>query len=87
MIKYQIRFKLSSAKEFKNLPSNIQKRIEEVLEKMIENPRISGVIKLRGDDKLYRIRVGDYRLVFEIDDSEKLIKITRIRHRQDVYKK
>lgn len=87
MIKYQIKFKSSSAKEFKNLSSNIQKRIGEVLEKMKENPRISGVIKLQGDDKLYRIRVGDYRLVFEIDDSEKLVRITRVRHRQDVYKK
>ncbi|WP_017293608.1 type II toxin-antitoxin system RelE family toxin [Geminocystis herdmanii] len=87
MIEYQIKFKSSSAKELKNLPSNIQKRIGEVLEKIKENPRISGVIKLQGDDKLYRIRVGDYRLVFEIDDSEKLIKITRVRHRQDVYKK
>jgi len=56
MIKYQIKFKSSTAKEFKNLPSNIQKRVGEVLEKMRENPRISGVIKLQGDDKLYRIK-------------------------------
>jgi len=87
MIKYQIKFKSSSAKEFKNLPSNIQKRMGLVLEKIRENPRMSGVIKLQGDEKLYRIRVGDYRLVFEIDDSQKLIRVTRVRHRQDVYKK
>lgn len=87
MIKYQIKFKSSSAKEFKNLPSNIQKPMGTFLEKIRENPRMSGVIKLQGDDKLYRIRLGDYHLVFQIDDSQKLIKITRVRHRQDVYKK
>lgn len=51
-----------------------------------QNPRPSGVVKLKGDHQLYRVRIGDYRIVYIIDDNDKLIKITRIRHRQDVYK-
>ncbi len=73
MIKYQIQFKSSSAKEFRNLPPSIQQRIGKVFAQMTENPRISGVIKLQGDDKLYRIRVDDYRIVFEIDDKEDIV--------------
>jgi mRNA interferase RelE/StbE len=53
MIKYHIKFKSSSAKEFRNLPLSIQQRIGKVFEQMTENPRISGVIKLQGQDKLF----------------------------------
>ncbi|MBF2058334.1 MAG: type II toxin-antitoxin system RelE/ParE family toxin [Cyanobacterium sp. T60_A2020_053] len=87
MIEYQIKFKSSTVKEFKNLPSSMQKRIGDILEKMKQNPRTSGVLKLKGDSQLYRVRVGDYRIIFNIDDEQKLVKVTRIRHRQDVYKK
>jgi mRNA-degrading endonuclease RelE of RelBE toxin-antitoxin system len=51
MIKYQIKFKFSAAKELKSLPSNVKQRIAKVLEKLTENPRIFGVIKLQGDNK------------------------------------
>lgn len=87
MIKYQIQFKSSAAKELKSLPLNVKQRMSKVLEKLTENPRIFGVIKLQGDNKLYRVRVGNYRIIFQINDQLKLIKVTRIRHRQDVYKK
>lgn len=88
MVKYQVKFKSSAAKELKSLPSNIIQKIKRIIdEQLTENPRTLGVIKLQGDDKLYRIKVGEYRIIFEIDDSNKILKITRVRHRQDVYKK
>lgn len=43
-------------------------------------------VKLKGDDKLFRIRIGDYRIVYEIDDSAKLVRVIRVRHRKDVYR-
>lgn len=86
MDKYQVKFKASAAKEYKKLPSQIKQRINVVIDKLSGNPRISGAIKLQGDNKLHRIRVGDYRIVFEIIDQELIIKVIRVRHRRDVYK-
>lgn len=87
MPSYQVKFKSSAVKELKNFPSQIQQRISTIIQRLQENPRPSGVVKLTGDDKLYRVRVGNYRIVFKIDDSKRVVKITRIRHRRDVYDK
>ena len=86
MNEYQIKFKSSAAKEFRKLPSLIKERIQETVNQLTENPRPSGVVKLKGDDQLFRIRIGDYRIVYEIDDSAKLVRVTRVRHRKDVYR-
>ncbi|MEB3122199.1 MAG: type II toxin-antitoxin system RelE/ParE family toxin [Snowella sp.] len=87
MFNYQLNVKSSAAKEFKKLPLPIRERISETIDKLREEPRFPGVIKLQGDAQLYRVRVGDYRVVFSINDREKILTITRIRHRQDVYEK
>ena len=86
MNNYRIQFKTSAAKEFKKLAPSVKQRVGESLDKLQQDPRPSGVVKLQGEDQLYRVRVGDYRIVYTIDDHDKIIKITRIRHRQDVYK-
>jgi mRNA interferase RelE/StbE len=59
--------------------------VSDSLEKLQQDPRPSGVVKLKGEDKMYRLRVGDYRIVYTIEDNDKIIKVTRIGHRQDVY--
>lgn len=87
MSSYQIKFKSSAVKELRKLPSPVQKRISIKIEELRQNPRPSGVVKLTGDDRLYRVRVGSYRVVFKIDDTERIIRVTRIRHRRDVYDK
>jgi mRNA interferase RelE/StbE len=86
MSKYILSFKSSAAKELKKLPVEIQQGIAVFIEKMTENSRLSGVVKLKGDESLYRFRVGEYRIVYEIDDLTKKIIVTRIRHRKDVYR-
>ncbi len=86
MNEYQIKFKSSAAKEFRKLPSHIKERIREAVNQLTENPRPSGVVKLKGDDQLFRIRISDYRIVYEIDDLAKLVRVTRVRHRKDVYR-
>jgi mRNA interferase RelE/StbE len=83
---YQVKFKSSAAKEFRKLPSGIKERIRQAVNQLTENPRPSGVVKLKGEDRLFRIRIGEYRIVYEIDDSAKLVRVTRVRHRQDVYR-
>jgi mRNA interferase RelE/StbE len=49
------------------------------------NPRPSGVKKLRGTRDLWRIRVGDYRVVYRVDDSERLVDVSHVRHRREAY--
>jgi mRNA interferase RelE/StbE len=86
MPRYSISFKSSAAKELKKLPLELQHRIANKIEQLVEDPRLSGVIKLKGDDDLYRCRVGEYRLVYQIDDSRQKIVVTRVRHRKDIYR-
>jgi mRNA interferase RelE/StbE len=86
MPNYSLSFKSSAAKELKKLPWELQHRIANVIEKLVENPRFSGVIKLKGNDNLYRCRVGEYRIIYDVRDSEQKIVITRISHIRDVYR-
>jgi len=60
-------------------------RIAPRLEKLASNPHPPGCKKLKGGDKEWRIRVGDYRVVYTIDDANSLVEVTRIRHRSEVY--
>ncbi len=86
MTEYSITFKSSAVKEFRRLPTEIKQRLGLVIDELSQNPRPIGIVKLKGNDNLNRVRMGDYRVVYEIDDSAKLIRITRIRHRKDVYR-
>jgi mRNA interferase RelE/StbE len=62
-------------------------RIVPRLENLASNPRPSGCKKLRSGDEEWRIRVGDYRVVYTIDDARLLVEVTRIRHRREVYER
>jgi mRNA interferase RelE/StbE len=83
---YQIEFVSSAAKEFRTLEPSIKRRIASTIDTLSQNPRPVGVRKLRGHQNLYRIRVGDYHIVYEIDDQVRVLWITRIRYRRDVYR-
>lgn len=83
---YQVDFVSSAAKEFRSLPFEMKQRVASFIDELSNNPRSAGIKKLRGHEDLYRARVGQYRIIFEINDENKLIRVTRIRHRQEVYR-
>ena len=83
---YKIELLKSAAKEFRDLDDTTKRRITEKIDKLIEEPRHRGVRKLRGHKSLYRIRVGSFRIVYDINEEIELIQVTRIRHRSEVYK-
>ena len=83
---YEVEFVTSAAKEFRSLEDEIKRRVAVAIEALRENPRPRVARKLRGHERLYRIRVGSYRVVYEIDDQARLIRVTRIRHRRKVYR-
>jgi mRNA interferase RelE/StbE len=83
---YEVEFVTSAAKEFRSLEHRIKRRIAVAIETLRENPRPRGARKLRGHARFYRIRAGSYRVVYEIEDDVRLIRVTRIRHRREVYR-
>ena len=86
MADYSISFARSARKELERLPGDIAERILAKVEALSENPRPTGVIKLHGQQNLWRLRVGDYRVVYSIDDFSRAIDISVIRHRREVYR-
>ncbi len=85
MPKYEVHFKASAEKELYKLDSKLAKIVLNKIELLSFNPRIKGVIKLKGDIS-YRYRISDYRIIYEVDEKRKTITIFRIRHRKDVYR-
>lgn len=85
MNSYRVALTTSAEKELKWLPAKLITRILGRLEKLASNPRPPGCKKLVGGDKQWRIRLGDWRVVYEIDDKAKTVDVTRIAHRRDVY--
>ncbi|MEM8777739.1 MAG: type II toxin-antitoxin system RelE/ParE family toxin [Cyanobacteria bacterium P01_G01_bin.49] len=83
---YQVKFSRSARKQFRKLSLDIQKRIQAKIDELAIEPRSNRVKKLRGEDNLYRIRVGDYRVVYEIEDDVLLIIVIRVKHRSEVYR-
>ena len=83
---YEIIIKPSAEKAFGRLPNALQVKILEDLERLSINPRPAGVKKLKSMLNLYRIRVGEYRVIYSINDSVLLITVVKIAHRKDVYR-
>ena len=86
MSSYRVSLTASTEKELHRLPTKMVARIMPRLEHLASAPRPPGCKKLKGGDKEWRIRVGDYRIVYVIDDTVKTVDVTRIAHRSDVYK-
>jgi mRNA interferase RelE/StbE len=82
---YRVALASSAEKELHRLPRKTIPRILIRLEHLASAPRPQGCKKLKGGDKEWRIRVGDYRIVYEIDDAAKTVDVTRIAHRREVY--
>jgi mRNA interferase RelE/StbE len=85
MATYTVRLKKSAEKELDSLPASVQARILAALEALANNPRPDGCQKLKGSENTYRVRVGDYRIIYEIHDGQLLIYVLRIADRKDAY--
>ncbi len=73
-------------KQLKQLSSEIYQRIITKISKLADEPRPTGVKKLKGFDNEYRIRIGNYRVRYEINDPELIIIVVSCRHRRDIYR-
>jgi mRNA interferase RelE/StbE len=86
---YTILFKKSAAKELASFPTDTRKRIVEALETLKINPfsELLKFKKLKSNENLYRIRVGDYRVVYTVERDKLIIVVIKVGHRKDVYLK
>jgi len=85
MAKYRITIKKSAAKELEALPKKDLQRIVKRIQTLAENPRPDGSQKLSGKEQ-YRVRQGDYRIVYSIEDKDSLVDIVKIGHRREIYR-
>jgi len=83
---FRIEWKRSTRKDLRKLPASVTERVVAVVEGLAHNPFPHGVEKLTGSEHAYRIRLGDYRIVYEVVTEFKLVEIQRVRHRKDVYR-
>ena len=85
---YVVEFTKSASKDLKKLPDYVQQRVKTALSSLRLDP-FSELIryrKIKGHDSLYRIRLGDYRLVYQVKEGWLLILVIRVGHRGDVYR-
>lgn len=84
---YKIIFDKSAEKDLDRLPKDIIRRIISVIAKLSTEPKPTRVKKLQAaDEELYRVRCGDYRIIYSIAEGIKIVNIRKIRHRKDVYR-
>ncbi len=83
---YAVQLKPSVDRRLRKLPIDAQRRIVGEMAALALNPRPAGVVKLSDTENLWRVRVGDYRIVYEIDDQQAVVTVLRVAHRKDVYR-
>ena len=83
---YRIEVKKSAAKALKKIPKADRKRIVDKIDSLAKSPPNPDTTKMKGNNPFHKERVGDYRIVYEIQDEVLLILIVKIGHRKDIYK-
>ncbi len=85
MAKYKITIKKSAAKELEDIPQRGLRKIIKRIRALAQNPRPPGSQKLSAQQR-YRVRQGDYRIVYSIDDANHIVDIFKIGHRKEIYR-
>lgn len=84
---YRIEFKKSAAKALKEVPKRDRMRIRDKIDSLADNLPDPNITKLKGDNPFHRLRVGDYRIIYEIQSDVLIILVLKIGHRKDIYRK
>ncbi len=87
MASYEIQWKHSAEKELRGINRQFISRILEAVNSLSDDPFPSQHRKLQGSESSYRIRIGDYRVIYQADIENKIIVIYHVRHRKDIYRK
>lgn len=85
MARFELHFKSSVAKDLRCIPNCDVRRILDRIDTLSDNPRPPGAVKLSGQER-YRIRVGAYRVLYEVHDQAVIVVVVKVGHRRDVYR-
>jgi mRNA interferase RelE/StbE len=85
-VSYEVVILPRAQKQIRSIPSRIAESVEEKLRSLAENPRPAGCKKLRGHEEAWRIRVGDYRIIYDIDNAQKTVVVMKVGHRSEIYR-
>jgi mRNA interferase RelE/StbE len=83
---YRVQIKAPALKSLKKISEPDQSRIMRRIDALAEDPRPAGVKKLQGADDLYRLRLGDYRVIYQVQDDILLVLVVRVGHRKEIYR-
>lgn len=83
---YRVEIARRAVKSIQALPKKEQQRVRAAIELLADNPRPPGCVALKGESAAFRVRVGDYRVVYEIHERRLLVQVVRVGHRRQVYR-
>ena len=86
MSTYQVSIARRAAQVVQSLPRRDQQRVRAAIDLLAEQPRPPGCVAMAGEPHVYRVRVGDYRIVYEVFDDHLVVHVVRVGHRRDVYR-
>jgi mRNA interferase RelE/StbE len=84
-LSYRIEIKRSAAKALKKIPKASRKRIVDKIDSLAESPPNPDTTKMKGNNPFHKVRIGDYRIVYEIQEDVLVILVVKIGHRKDIY--
>ncbi|QCR43355.1 type II toxin-antitoxin system RelE/ParE family toxin [Curtobacterium sp. SGAir0471] len=86
MSRYRVEFTSSAARAIRKLPKNVRTRLLDAVAALADEPRPPGARKLAGAEIAWRVRAGDYWVIYEIEDLALLVTVVRAAHRREVYR-
>ena len=82
---YRIEFTTAAARQIEKLTRPVRERVLQLIEGLADEPRTHGARKLVGEETAWRVRAGDYRIIYDVFDDELTITVVRAGHRRDIY--
>lgn len=83
---YTVSLTRSAARDIRALDETVRKRVARAIDALADDPRPDGAKKLSAEDGIWRVRVGDYRIVYQIADRQLLVLVLRVRHRREAHR-
>jgi mRNA interferase RelE/StbE len=85
-MRYRIEYRRSVEKDLRKVPSHMRRVLVDAITALADDPRPHGVTKIRGAEYTYRIRRGDYRIIYQVYDDRVVVEVIKVGHRKDVYR-
>lgn len=84
---YRVELRPAALRDLRKLDANVRRRLATAIDLLARTPRPPGVEKLQGQESRYRVRVGEYRIIYQIEDRVLLVLVVRVGHRREIYRR